>query len=165
MSVELSRTSVMKMPLEERLLTNSVLEDRGYESLCRVWLRSAGTGGYGMIRVSGKTLRTHRVAYEVWVGEIPAGLNINHHCDQVDCLEPTHLYAGTQVENVRDRGERGRTRTGNGNVGKTHCKYGHEFTPENTYIRPGHRHCRECALVAAADQRRRRREARYVTGD
>lgn len=50
----------------------------------------------------------YRISYEVFVGPIPAGLQINHHCDVSMCVNPEHLYAGTQAENMRDCVARGR---------------------------------------------------------
>lgn len=50
----------------------------------------------------------YRISYEVFVGPIPAGLQINHHCDNPRCVNPEHLYAGTQAQNTADMFARGR---------------------------------------------------------
>lgn len=72
-----------------------------------------------------------------------------HQCDNHLCINPGHLYIGTHKQNMFDMNSRGR----NGYKRKTHCKYGHEFTPENTEIRqsrgiPGKgRACKMCARI------------------
>lgn len=74
---------------------------------CHVWLRSLTEKGYGRLYVNGKRLRAHRFAYERAKGPIPAGLFVLHDCDVKPCVNPEHLYVGTNDDNVRDRIERG----------------------------------------------------------
>lgn len=67
----------------------------------------------------------------------------NHTCDRNYCVNPAHLYEGTQAENMRDKVVRGRAR--NGNDCATHCIRGHAFTGGNLFItRSGKRQCRAC---------------------
>lgn len=73
------------------------------------WLWQAGKEhGYGSFRMGGRSLRAHRLAWELANGPIPTGKHVLHHCDNPPCCNPAHLYVGTNVENGRDRKERGR---------------------------------------------------------
>lgn len=65
-------------------------------------------GGYGAVSVGDLSTGAHRVAYEVWVGPVPAGLVVRHRCDNPPCINPAHLELGTQQDNIDDRERRGR---------------------------------------------------------
>lgn len=108
---------------------------------CWLWLgKLSRENGYGQMGVMGKTRYAHRLAWEVAHGPIPPGLTIDHLCRQRSCVNPDHLEVVTIRENVL-RGV-GRSAV---NHRKTHCKYGHEFSPKNTHIDPkGKRVCRAC---------------------
>lgn len=75
---------------------------------CLTYMRARSPFGYGVVRYDGKTWRAHRLAWHLMYGEIPQGLHLLHHCDNPPCLEATHLYLGTQADNMRDRQMRGR---------------------------------------------------------
>jgi hypothetical protein len=101
---------------------------------CWVWTAStAGPGAYGHCHVSGGMksrvrVYAHRWSYEQVYGPIPDGLTIDHLCRNRLCVRPDHLEAVTfAVNHERRRG----IKTGPYNVG-THCRHGHERTPENT---------------------------------
>ncbi len=68
--------------------------------------------GYGIVSVSGKNKRAHRVAYETAFGQIPAGLVVRHTCDNPSCVNPDHLRTGTHLDNMRDKVDRGRQAKG-----------------------------------------------------
>jgi hypothetical protein len=68
---------------------------------CKLWTGSLNTRGYGHKRVHGKLERVHRLAYAELHGPIIGGTVICHHCNVKSCYEITHLYPGTQQENVQ----------------------------------------------------------------
>lgn len=107
---------------------------------CWEWTASR-RNGYGQFGVSADAIvPAHRFAYEYLVGPIPEGLVIDHLCRNPACVNPRHLEPVSSGENVL-RGESPQAC----NARKTHCKHGHEFTPENTYVdRGSRRHCKVC---------------------
>ena len=112
------------------------------------WLWTGRThDGYG--RYSGGS--SHRIAYELLVGPIPDGLELDHLCRVTQCVNPDHLEPVTREENIRRR-----------YLLVTSCKNGHPFTPENTYPIPptvrrsGKRACRTCRNEASQRYRTRR---------
>lgn len=93
-----------------------------------------GTGGYGFY--SGR--QAHRRAYELLVGPIPEGLQLDHLCKVPRCVNPDHLEPVTQQENMRRHyGER------------THCKHGHALDAANAYEWKGKQFCRACNRAAS----------------
>lgn len=76
---------------------------------CVEWTGSTVTGGYGCIRVSGKTIRAHRLSWELHNKQkIPNGLIVRHVCDNPSCVNPSHLELGTHKDNAEDCEQRGR---------------------------------------------------------
>jgi hypothetical protein len=112
---------------------------------CWPWT-AAKTNGYGVVQHNGQVKRAHRVVYEFIVGEIPEGLELDHKCRNRACVNPAHLEPVTTIVNIA-RGESMSAR----HARQTHCLRGHEFTPENVYLRKrGHkteRFCRECSRI------------------
>ena len=74
---------------------------------CWIWTGAMLKTGYGSIRVDGKALRAHRVAYELTHGPIPNGMLLRHSCDNPKCINPAHLIPGTKRENTQDALDRG----------------------------------------------------------
>ena len=75
---------------------------------CWEWQKSKTVDGYGTIGFGGKTVRAHRLVWELTVGPIPVGLQVLHSCDNPSCCRPTHLFLGTQVDNIKDMCRKGR---------------------------------------------------------
>jgi hypothetical protein len=120
---------------------------------CWLWTSSIDRGGYGQFDLGNKSTIAHRWAYEFCVGDIPEGLDLDHLCRVRHCVNPDHLEPVTRSENMR----RSPIAISGINARKTHCKRGHEFTPENTYRDSRGRKCRECVLAASRRQRARGR--------
>jgi len=79
---------------------------------CWIWIGRLDNGGYGVMSIEGENKYAHRISYELHNGPIPPGLFVCHHCDTPACINPKHLYAGTQADNMRDMAARGRGRKG-----------------------------------------------------
>jgi len=131
---------------------------------CWRWLGRLREDGYGQFDLYGRAYRAHRVAYTIRYGAIPDGKQINHRCGNPICVRPSHLYAGTHAENMRDSIAHGTHCM----ASKTHCKHGHEFTEENTSVLAwrgqSHRVCRTCRRLShdrrKAEETPAEREAR-----
>jgi hypothetical protein len=80
------------------------LSEHNRETGCLEWTGTITELGYGRY---GRQL-AHRLAYMTWVGDVPEGQYVLHKCDNPPCIEPSHLYVGTQADNVRDMDARGR---------------------------------------------------------
>ena len=128
-------------PLGERLIEKRIISTSG----CWLWDGATMKNGYASTTTGRRNHReyVHRIAYKLWVGLIPDGLEIDHLCRQRNCFNPKHLEAVTRSVNTL-RGD-GPKLLGSINGDKTHCKHGHLFDYVNTYFRPtGGRSCRAC---------------------
>jgi len=110
------------------------------QSQCWLWQRPLNGDHYGTIRVR-TNQPIHRVVYEWLVGPIPPDLVIDHLCRVRHCVNPGHLEAVTNEENIR----RGHGAPAN-HRRKTHCPQGHPYDEANTILIPGGlgRRCRTC---------------------
>lgn len=133
------------IPVIERILQKISVTD----SDCWEWQGSLSTYGYGIIIIDYKQIRVHRFIYEYYHGQICPDLVIDHLCRNKKCSNPIHLEQVTNRINIQrgNAGRHGKHSKGNNHYQnkKTHCKNGHEFTPENTAIRKDNsRSCKLC---------------------
>jgi hypothetical protein len=83
--------------------------NRGRKRACWVWKLGTTPNGYGKVKRLGKTLLSHRVAFELHYNkQIPDGVEVLHKCDNKPCCNPYHLFLGTQKDNVNDAISKGR---------------------------------------------------------
>jgi hypothetical protein len=106
---------------------------------CWRWTGAMSRGAYGAFHYRSRLAVAHRVAYEIFVGPIPVGLDIDHLCRNHWCVNPNHLEPVTRRINLL----RGETRIAQ-NVAATHCPQGHEYSAANTRRETGGRRCRMC---------------------
>jgi hypothetical protein len=76
---------------------------------CWEWTGGKTVDGYGLFKLNGRHVLAHRVSYEIEVGKIPDGMLVLHKCDNPSCVNPDHLYTGTNQDNANDRMKRNRT--------------------------------------------------------
>lgn len=143
--------------LPERIRSKIQPDDSG----CWHWTGRLDRDGYGCFSIDGKQLPVHR-----WLLGHVRGTRLGtnelacHNCDKRSCCNPAHLYVGNHARNMIDM----RFRRRQPGRAKTHCVNGHQYTTENTYLRParageGQRDCRACVRDRAARYRARKRAA------
>lgn len=121
---------------------------------CWLWTAMKDQNGYGRTRYKGRpSVPAHRVAYELEVGPIPEGLELDHLCRNTSCVNPSHLEPVTHAENIR-----------RGYAAQSHCRSGeHRMVEGNIVVdENGHRLCRQCAKSRFKKWRDRNQEALKV---
>ena len=79
------------------------------ESDCWLWEKSL-TFGYGNATWEGQAIYAHRLSWIIHNGPIPEGMLVCHHCDVKNCVNPEHLFVGTQKDNMQDCAKKGRVK-------------------------------------------------------
>lgn len=117
------------------------------ESGCWLWTGYKHADGYGLVKVDGKNRLAHRVVYEMLVGPVPEGLELDHLCRVRACVNPDHVEPVTHAENMR----RSDSLRFGWHREVTHCPQGHAYDEANTYQRPDRpgRICRACGRERA----------------
>ena len=146
------------MPLTARPIDERLWESVDACGVCWEWNGSKQAGGYGQIsRGHTETLLVHRLSWEILVGPIPDGLQLDHLCRNKTCVNPDHLEPVTFQENLR----RGAPINAELLRRRTHCVHGHPLSGDNIRIRSNRgkreRVCKECARRRGRVYARRRR--------
>jgi hypothetical protein len=81
---------------------------------CWLWAGTVSRVGYGTMTRHRQTFKAHRVAFEMFCDPIPDGAHVLHRCDVRSCVNPDHLFLGTNADNVRDKVSKGRQAKGEG---------------------------------------------------
>ncbi len=93
------------LSLSEKLSTKAIPQGD-----CLVWIGQKNPQGYGRLRIKGNHRPAHRLAYELHIGPIANGMVICHTCDNPACINPKHLFAATQHDNIADMWQKGRAK-------------------------------------------------------
>lgn len=140
---------IPKKPITDRFWSKVEIRK---DDECWYWQAGKNHGGYGQFKYKGKTVPAHRVA---WILEhdrnFPEGKYACHTCDTPSCVNPKHIWPGTQAENMQDAVSKGRKKKGD------LCKRGHPLLGENLVPnKRGYRICRQCHRIANERTRRRK---------
>ena len=107
--------------------------------------------GYGIAYLGQSQLRAHRLSYLLHKGPIQDGLVVCHSCDMPRCVNPEHLWIGTQRDNLHDSISKGRFVQAQT---KSHCIHGHEFTEATTFRKKnGKKECQICRRASRTKYR------------
>lgn len=131
------------------LVASSRWQTKPGNSGCIIWTRCSGPEGYGHIAVNGGMRLAHRVAYVAASGaDVPAGLALDHLCSNPSCVNPAHLEAVANHENVARSTGRSAPR-----LRGEPCQLGHEYGSDNAHpadTANGWARCRECQRLRVA---------------
>jgi hypothetical protein len=123
---------------------------------CWLWALAWGEKNYARSHRNRRSILASRQTWELAYGPIPAGLCVLHRCDNPPCVNPAHLFLGTQADNLRDMVSKGRQNFGGSAAAarkRATCAAGHSYDDGNLYVTSGgKRDCRACGR-----ERKRRR--------
>lgn len=120
---------------------------------CWLWIGAAFNHGYGQMRINGKIKSAHRASWEIHNGDIPNDLFVCHKCDVKLCVNPDHLFLGTNSDNMKDMNDKKR----HGTKYKEFCVNGHSRTHENLILngkKSPNKRCRVCHNIQEANRRK-----------
>ena len=111
-------------------------------STCWLWTGATNRAGYGRFGVSGDNRLAHRVSWLLEHGQLSDSDHVLHRCDNPPCVNPAHLFLGTNHDNVMDKMSKGRHH----GPKKTHCPKGHPYSGDNLWLsKRNERTCLACA--------------------
>lgn len=121
---------------------------------CWEWQGTKGKFGYGQTYYVDRTRNAHRVSFMVFKDMDVEGLDIDHMCRNIACVNPEHLQKVTRRTNLLIGNTIARK-----NAEKTHCPSGHEYSTENTYTCRNERQCRICSRMRCKNYRIKKKNA------
>ena len=135
-------TPLQQIHFESRIIDGPV-------GMCWHWSGTLDKNGYGVFTIKRKQFYAHRKSYELYVGKIPSGKCVLHHCDNPICVNPKHLWIGSKGDNNTDRKNKGRNAK---NVvypnRKGEASYTHKLTEKDVHnIRKSNLNGVKCAAV------------------
>lgn len=146
------------MPLIERFF-QKVNKSGNYKFPdCWIWTGAPTSNGYGSFKYyqDRSAIGAHVASHLFHIGEVPNGMRVCHRCDNPPCVNPEHLFLGSNSDNMKDMVAK--NRHGNSSRKQTHCRKGHSFEEFGVYERKKKngktfRTCKECGRIAAFKKR------------
>lgn len=127
------------------------VDTSGGPDACWPWTARLDCHGYGRLNITSRWVMAHRFSYELHVGPIPEGHQLDHLCRNRACQNAKHLEPVTLLENVR-RGAAGAYLRA-----RTHCPQGHPYSGENLRVEIGKYARRRCRICRSMEDARRYR--------